>query len=113
VVDRGERLSERYAALGARMYPLDLGARRVVSRESTVEVPPGFRVARLPDAARIETEFGSLRLDAAIEGGAVRLSRRFELAVHEITPEAYPRFAAFCRAVDHALAAPIVFERSP
>jgi transglutaminase-like putative cysteine protease len=112
-VDKGERLSERYAALAARSYPLEIGARRVVTRESTVEVPPGFRVARLPDAARIETEFGALRLDAAIAGGAVRLTRRFELDAYEITPEAYPRFAAFCRAVDQALAAPIVFERSP
>jgi hypothetical protein len=112
-VDRGERLSERYTALAARRYPLEVGPRRVVSRESTVETPPGFRVARAPEAVRIETEFGSLVLDAAVRDGAVRVSRRFELDVHEVAPEAYPRFAAFCRAVDQALAAPIVFARSP
>jgi hypothetical protein len=113
VVDRGERLSARYAALAARRYPLEVGPRRTVSRAAVVEVPAGFRVARLPAAVRIETEFGSLALEAAAAGDAVRLSRRFQLAAYSIAPEAYPRFAAFCRDVDRALAAPIVLERAP
>lgn len=112
-IDKGERLQERYASLPAREHSLEIGPRRVVSREAIVEVPNGFRVARTPERTRIETEFGSLELDASGSDGSVRVTRRFELDAHEVAPEAYQRFAAFCRDVDQALAAPIVFERSP
>jgi cellulose synthase operon protein C len=113
-IDRGERLAQRYVTAAARRAPLEVGPRRVVARDAEIEVPPGFRVARLPDEARVETEFGSLTLSAAVDAkGVVRLSRRFVLDTYEVAPEAYAGFSAFCRAVDRALAAPVVLERVP
>jgi hypothetical protein len=113
LVDRGERLAARYAATASRRFPLEVGPRRVVARRATIEVPKGYRVARLPAATRIETEFGSLVLTATAEGSSVRISRRYELSVYEVAPEAYAGFAAFCRAVDGALAQPLVLVRTP
>lgn len=113
-VDRGERLAGRYASTASRRLPLEVGQRRIVERRATISPPPGFRAVGVPGSARIETPFGSLALDARIgPGGEARVSRRFELSVHEVPPGDYPRFAAFCRDVDRALAAPVIFERAP
>ncbi len=44
----------------ARTQPLDLGAPFHVQGQYRIELPAGMRIERLPEAASVESEFGTL-----------------------------------------------------
>jgi transglutaminase-like putative cysteine protease/Flp pilus assembly protein TadD len=109
--DPGIDLTSRFARLASREQVLVVGPSFVSSRRAIVHVPSGHEVAHLPTPTEIDTRFGKLSLGVDVDGDEINLSRRFELAVDEVSPADYADFVVFAREVDDALAARIRLER--
>jgi transglutaminase-like putative cysteine protease len=110
-VDRGLRLSARYGKLRKREHSLIVGPARLLSRSMSIDIPSGYRIARLPAAAVIDSPFGRLELSVARVGDRIEVERTFRIDAHEIPVADYAEFTAFCQSVDEALGADIVLRR--
>ncbi len=110
-LDVGLDLADRYARTPRRTHDLIVGPNRTSSRKITVSIPKGHDIADLPHTARLETDFGKLEVEITRKGDRIVIDRRFDLSVHRVTTEDYPRFIKFCRAVDEILAARITLKR--
>jgi hypothetical protein len=95
-------LSPVYARAGARTTaqlvapPLDLDVTVVL------RMPADAR-PRTPDSVALRGPGGAaVRIDTETEGSVVTTRRRVRLPLMRVSPDAYPRFAEFCRAADEA-----------
>jgi hypothetical protein len=88
---------------------VDAGERVTVLR---VDVPAGFAVDELPQAATIDSPFGHYTLAARQEAGRVVVERRLTLKRATVPAADYPAVRAFVEKVRSADTSPIVFMRS-
>jgi hypothetical protein len=81
------------------------------SRTSTIRIPEAYEIVRLPPESAIESPYGKLSLQIRVKDDTVRIERRFELTVHEITSGSYKEFLEFSRSVDNVLSKRLVMRR--
>ena len=99
------------------LYPTMLTPRfaRVAERTTTQIVGPPLHLdvvvrVRTPtgaprtpmQATSLEASGASFRMQARVEDGYLRIERRLDVPFLRVPPDAYPQWAAFCRAVDEA-----------
>jgi hypothetical protein len=77
-----------------------------------VDVPAGFAVDELPQAASIETPYGQYSLSARQEAGRVVVERRLTLQRATVPAADYAAVRAFADKVRAADTSPVVFMRS-
>jgi len=73
-----------------------------------IELPAGFDAAALPQAAHVDSSYGSVRVDYAREGRMVVVSGAIQIATSRIKSADYPEFRAFLGKVDALLARKVV-----
>ncbi len=97
------------ASLSERRQPLVLQLPILRREEVVIQAPPGWEADR--PARRLSTSWG--RVDETIENieGHQRSTLILEIPAVTVTPEDYPEFARFCRAVDELISRPPHFER--
>jgi hypothetical protein len=110
-VDQWRKLQPRYCKLSEREHDLIVGPARTSRRSMSIELPTGYRVAKLPAAAVIESRFGALELAIAATSDRVEVDRVFRLDAVRIPPSEYEEFCEFSRSVDEALSFDIALER--
>ena len=110
-LDHGAFLVARYGRLPERRYDLIVGAPMEASRKVVLSSPAAFEISEVPSNTRIETKFGSLKLDVIVDGGQIIIQRFMEIKSHRVAAGDYADFVNFCRQVDEAMSARIVLRR--
>jgi cellulose synthase operon protein C len=100
---RPRGFTEEWAPLSVRKLPLDLGGPAVSRHEVRVALPPGFRLAEAPPAARGESPFGSFEVSYREERGALVAEARVTRTVSRVSPAEYPAFRAWVADLDRAV----------
>lgn len=79
---------------------------------STLTLPSGVTVLALPRAVDADSPFGRYRASYRLQAGVISVSRRLLLSGNPpvLTPERYPAFYRFARAVAHDLRAQILLK---
>jgi hypothetical protein len=97
--------SRTYARLGARRQDLVIAYPWQHDEEIVYKLPAGWAL-RGPGAQRkLESPFGTLRLDVTAEaGGVVRVRSTLDVAKYRIAPADYPAFRAFLGDIDATFA---------
>ncbi len=73
-----------------------------------LQAPEGARIISVPSATRLEhAGVASFNTNSKPEANGVTVTRSLRIPVLRVTPEAYGKFSAFCRAVDMAEASEI------
>lgn len=92
---------------GSRKYPVQL--RTEAFKELTrIRLPEGFAVDELPDAAKINTSFGSYLVNYQIKDGYLLVERSLSIKGEEISPEKYTEVRKFFEQIRTADQAPAV-----
>lgn len=101
-------LTQTYARLGTRRWPLVLGF--PWQQEETLEyrLPDGFRLLRAPTARKLQCAFGSFDLEMSSDGRTLKVRSRLSVERDRIAASEYREFRAFLRDVDNLLGQPIV-----
>ena len=73
-----------------------------------LHIPEGYQVESLPAPVSLDTEWGSLTVEAKEEGGMVTVLQDFRIRPFRESPDSYDRFRTFIRAVNKAYTAQIV-----
>mgnify|MGYP001114198290 CR=1 FL=1 len=81
----------------------------IQTTELTLEPPPGWTIDRAP--RKIETRWGALVETVGRDGRQVVSEVRLELPAQTVAPDAYPKFARFCHAVDELASRPPILSR--
>jgi hypothetical protein len=102
----------RLPAVPSRRTPLRLDP-RVVRETIRLRVPTGFVVDELPEAVRVESEFGEYTVSFALEGTQLVATRRLEVPMQEVAPERYEAARGFFLRIRAADAAPAVLAKKP
>ncbi|WP_242395544.1 DUF3857 domain-containing protein [Anaeromyxobacter oryzisoli] len=92
-----------WAELSARRYPLDLGSPSRDVFAYRVALPPGWRVAELPEPTQVSGALGSLALAYRLDGGAIVAEGQVTLAGGLVAPADYPAFRELLSQMDRAL----------
>jgi len=98
------------ASLPAREYPLELGLAITERVETEIQPPVGWTVDR--PARRLQSSWGSLEEELAVDGGWHRSVMTLEVPARTVSPEEYPAFARFCQAVDELASRPPTLQRT-
>jgi hypothetical protein len=103
-------LTQTYARLGARRWPLVLGFPWQHEEELEYRLPDGFRLLRAPTARKLQCAFGSfdLQVDVSSEGRVIKVRSLLSVERDRIAASEYGEFRAFLRDVDNLLGEPIV-----
>jgi hypothetical protein len=103
-------LTQTYARLGARKWPLVLGFPWQHEEELEYRLPDGFRLLRVPTGRNLKNAFGSFDLEVAVspDGRTVKAHSLLSVERDRIAANEYGEFRAFLREVDHLLGEPIV-----
>jgi cellulose synthase operon protein C len=103
-------LTQTYARLGARRWPLVLGFPWQHEEELEYRLPDGFRLLRVPTGRNLKNAFGSFDLEVTVSSDGRTVKARSLLSVERdrIAASEYGEFRAFLREVDHLLGEPIV-----
>ena len=103
-------LTQTYARLGVRRWPLVLGFPWQHEEQLEYRLPDGFRLLRAPTACRLKGEFGSFDLEAVVsrDGRTVKLRSLLSVERDRIAANEYGEFRAFLREVDNLLGEPLV-----
>ena len=96
------RLGARFASLETRKSPLQIETDFNTGVQAVLKIPSGAAVKAIPPPLRLEGDFGSYHLVVVEDDGSVRVEVALHLKAQRISPQDYPRFAEFCRAVDAA-----------
>jgi tetratricopeptide (TPR) repeat protein len=106
-------LTQTYARLGTRRWPLVLGFPWQHEEELDYRLPDGFRVLRVPTARTLKCAFGSFDLQVQVspDGRALKLRSLLWVERDRIAASEYGEFRAFLRDVDNLLGEPIVVAR--
>ncbi|MGB8298603.1 MAG: DUF3857 domain-containing protein [Polyangia bacterium] len=103
-------LTQTYARLGTRRWPLVLGFPWQHEEELEYRLPDGFRLLRAPTARKLQSAFGSfdLKVDVSSDGRAIKVRSLLSVERDQIAPSDYESFRAFLREADILLSEPIV-----
>jgi len=93
-----------------RKYPAVVAARSW-SDTVRVQLPAGFEVDELPDAAKIESPFGSYEAVSKVENGVLTFTRRLVLNPAVVPVEDYAKLKKFADQVGGADQAPLVLAK--
>jgi tetratricopeptide (TPR) repeat protein len=94
-------LVRNYARLSARRSDLMLAYPWQHEERVSYQLPPGFRIERLPGARELSTRFGRFALRVEPSGpSTLVVSSRLDVARARIAPEDYPDFRRFLGDVD-------------
>ncbi|HEY0840603.1 MAG TPA: DUF3857 domain-containing protein, partial [Vulgatibacter sp.] len=104
-------LVEGFAALSARRYDLVLRYPWSTGFRYEVELPRGFVATSVPEAATIDSPFGSARVEYALDGTTLVVEGMIEISRSRVSPGDYTDFRAFLARVDGLLARKIVAAR--
>jgi tetratricopeptide (TPR) repeat protein len=98
----GLSLSNSYASLKDRVYPVEIEYPWTQSNRTVYRLPPGAS-AEPPQAVSLETPFGSVIRQATQEGDAVSVVLRVTISCRVVEPRDYPAFRDFCKQVDQTV----------
>ena len=103
-------LTQTYARLGTRRWPLVLGFPWQHQEEIEYRLPDGFRLPRVPTARTLKCDFGSfdLQVEVSPDGRALKVRSLLWVERDRIAASEYGEFRAFLRDVDNLLGEPIV-----
>ena len=106
-------LTQTYARLGTRRWPLVLGFPWQHQEELDYRLPDGFRVLHAPTARTLKCAFGSFDLQVQVspDGRALKVRSLLWVERDRIAASEYGEFRAFLRDVDNLLGEPIVVAR--
>jgi hypothetical protein len=106
-------LTQTYARLGVRRWPLVLGFPWQHEEKLDYRLPDGFRLLRAPTARKVKSAFGSfeLEVDVTSDGRVVKVLSLLSVERDRIAANEYSEFRAFLREVDNLLGEPIVIAR--
>lgn len=74
---------------------LDVGTPLQVRGEYRIELPPGMRVERVPDAAQVKSDFGVMEVRYSNPGNVLLANFTLTFTQSRILPEQYPAFRDF------------------
>jgi len=103
-------LTQTYARLGTRRWPLVLGFPWQHEEELEYRLPDGFRLLRAPTARKLQSAFGSfdLKVDVSSDGRVIKVRSLLSVERDRIAAAEYGEFRAFLREADILLSEPIV-----
>jgi len=103
-------LTQTYARLGTRRWPLVLGFPWQHEEELEYRLPDGFRLLRAPTARRVQSAFGSfdLKVEVFSDGRVIKVRSLLSVERDRIAARDYESFRAFLREADILLSEPIV-----
>jgi len=103
-------LTQTYARLGKRKWPLILGFPWQHQEELEYRLPEGFRLLRTPTAGKLACPFGRFDLDVTVarDGRSVTVRSALSVERDRIAANEYVEFRAFLRDVDNLLGQPVV-----
>ena len=103
-------LTQTYARLGVRRWPLVLGFPWQHEEEIEYRLPDGFRLLRAPTARSLQGAFGRFDLGVAVssDGRVVKAHSLLSVERDRIAPGEYGEFRTFLRDIDNLLGEPIV-----
>ncbi len=78
-----------------RLLPLDIGAPEQIKVEYTIDLPPGMKIDRIPENARIKSEFGDVEVEYSTSGSVLHATRTISYTQSRIPPEKYSAFREF------------------
>jgi hypothetical protein len=107
-VGREADMQRSYARLSSRRLDLVLGFPWRQRDRVLFNVPAGMKVKRLPDARKVQTQFGSFAISATENAGRVAVDAQLSVDKHRIAREDYEAFRRFCAEVDAALGQTLV-----
>lgn len=99
----GFNLSNAYASLKNRVYPLEIDYPWTQRYKVAYRLPPGAS-AEAPQAVALQTAFGSVTRTVAQEGATVTVELSVTLSPRVVAPGDYPAFRDFCKQVDQVVA---------
>jgi hypothetical protein len=112
-VDQGQDMTKRFARLPRRSADLVVGPTGLIERRTELHIPEGFEAQSLPPPVELRTRFGSLALLVETRGSQMTIHRRVSLDIAQVSPEDYPDFVKFCRAVDEAMSGRVALRKRP
>jgi hypothetical protein len=106
-------LTQTYARLGVRKWPLVFGFPWQHQEVLEYRLPEGFRLLRTPPTRKLSCAFGHFELEVVLSGDGRAVSLRSLLSVErdQIAASEYGEFRAFLREVDNLLGQPVVMAK--
>jgi cellulose synthase operon protein C len=101
-VTSGFRLTPNFASLSQRRQPVELIAFTTIDDVYRVKLPPGGKVASLPDERANTSPFGSYSLKVEQAHGEVVVRSKLQVKVSRIEPKDYQAWKRFCEEADSA-----------
>ena len=101
-VTSGFRLTPNFASLSQRRQPVELIAFTTIDDVYRVKLPPGAKVASLPDEHAATSQFGSYSLKVEQAHGEVVVRSKLQVKVSRIEPKDYQAWKRFCEEADSA-----------
>jgi Domain of Unknown Function with PDB structure (DUF3857)/Transglutaminase-like superfamily/Domain of Unknown Function with PDB structure (DUF3858) len=78
-----------------RELPLDIGPPEQIQVEYAIDLPPGMKIGRIPENAKIQSEFGEADIEYSISGNLLRATQMISYTQSRIPPEKYSAFRDF------------------
>jgi tetratricopeptide (TPR) repeat protein len=104
-VTSGFRLTPNFASLSQRRQPVELIAFTTIDDVYRVKLPPGGKIASLPDERANTSPFGSYSLKVEQAHGEVVVRSKLQVKVSRIEPADYKAWKRFCEEADSAFSA--------
>jgi cellulose synthase operon protein C len=101
-VTSGFRLTPNFASLSQRRQPVELIAFTTIDDVYRVKLPPGGKIASLPDERANTSPFGSYSLKVEQAHGEVVVRSKLQVKVSRIEPKDYQAWKRFCEEADSA-----------
>jgi transglutaminase-like putative cysteine protease len=101
-VTSGFRLTPNFASLSQRRQPVELIAFTTIDDVYRVKLPPGGKIASLPDERANTSPFGSYSLKVEQVHGEVVVRSKLQVKVSRIEPKDYQAWKRFCEEADSA-----------
>jgi cellulose synthase operon protein C len=101
-VTSGFRLTPNFASLSQRRQPVELIAFTTIDDVYRVKLPPGGKIASLPDERANTSPFGSYSLKVEQSHGEVVVRSKLQVKVSRIEPKDYQAWKRFCEEADSA-----------
>jgi transglutaminase-like putative cysteine protease/tetratricopeptide (TPR) repeat protein len=106
-------LTQTYARLGVRKWPLVFGFPWQHQEVLEYRLPDGFRLLRTPTNRKLTCAFGRFEIEVAVSADGRTITLRSLLSVErdQISASEYGEFRAFLREVDSLLGQPVVMAK--
>jgi tetratricopeptide (TPR) repeat protein len=104
-----EHMVRAYASLSTRREPIRINALSTEENETVVHLPQGAKVVSGPHVANVSTPYGSLKVEADVNGTTVRVKTSIALLKSRIAASEYPAFRQFCEQVDRELGQSVTY----